>query len=86
MRGGAGRLGISRTEWLIEAGGIVDSIVELDMEGECTRLAEIWLDEESSGTTFSAGLRILAGSVFRGNFVLNLSTILADAVTSLRHR
>ena len=64
MIGGAGRLGIRRTELFIEAGGIVDSIVVLDMEGEWTCLAKILLDEESSETLFAAGLSTLAGSVF----------------------
>ena len=63
----------------------MESIVVFDMEGEWTCLAEIWSDEESSDTLLAAGLLNLAWSVLQGNLVLNLSTILANAVTSFRH-
>ena len=47
--------------------------------------AEIWSDEESSDTILAVGLWNLAWSVLQENLVLNLSRILADAVTSFRH-
>ena len=72
---GAAQLGIRRTELFIKFGGIVESIVVFEMEGEWTCLAEILSDEESSETLLEAGLRDLAGSVLRGNLVLNLSKI-----------
>ena len=86
MRCGAGQLGIRRTELFIEAGGIVDSIIVLDMEGGCTCLSKIWSSEESSENLFAAILRTLARYLFRGNAVLNLSRSLANARTSVRHR
>ena len=82
---GGAQFGIRRTAFSIEAGGTVESIVVFEMEGEWTCLAEIWSDEESSYTRLAAGLLTRAWSVFQGNLVLNLSTILADAVTSFRH-
>ena len=61
----------------------MDSIVVFEMEGEKTCLDEIWPDEESSDTILAEGLLNLAWSILRGNLVLNLSTILADALTSM---
>ena len=63
----------------------MESIVVFDMEGEWTCPAEIWSDEESSDNLLAAGLLNIAWSVLQGNLVLNLSTILANAVTSFRH-
>ena len=82
---GAERFGIRRTVLSIEVGGNVESIVVFEMEGEWTCLADIWLDEESSYTRVAAGLLNQDWYVFRGNLVLNQSTILADSVTSFRH-
>ena len=78
-------MGIRRNALSIEAGGTVESIVVFEMEGGWTCLDQIWSDEELSDTIFAAGLWTLAWSVLRGNLVLKLSTILADAVTSFRH-
>ena len=66
------------------AGGTVESIVVFEMEGEWTRLAETWSEEESSDTRLATGLFARAWSVILGNLVLNRSTILANAVTSFR--
>ena len=63
----------------------MESIVVFDMEGEGTCLADIWSDEESSDTLLAAGLWNLGWYELRGNLVLNLSTILADMVTSFRN-
>ena len=82
---GAARFGIRRTALFIEAGGTVEYIVVFEVKGECTCLAEIWFDEDLSDTSLAAGLLNRAWSVFRGNLVLKLYTILDDAVTSLRH-
>ena len=82
---GAARFGIRRTPLSIKSGGTVDSIVLFQMEGKWTCLAEIWLDEDSSDTPLAAGLLTLAWHVLRGNLVLNLSTILTNAVTSLQN-
>ena len=81
----AAQFGIRRTPLSIKAGGTVDSIVLFQMEGKWTCLAEIWLDEDSSDTPLAAGLLTLAWHVLRGNLVLNLSTILTNAVMSLRN-
>ena len=82
---GAERFGTRIIVLSIEAGGTVESIAVFEMEEEWTCLAEIWLDEESSDTCLAAGLLNQAWYVIRGNLVLNLSKILADAVTSFWH-
>ena len=69
----------------LASGGTMELIVVFEMEGGWTCLSEICSDEESSGTCLEVGLLNQAWYVFRGNLVLNLSTILANAVTSFRH-
>ena len=48
MSVGATRFDIMRTLFAMGAGGNVESIVELEMEGEWTRIAETWSEEYSS--------------------------------------
>ena len=66
------------------AGGTVESIVEFEMEGECTRLSDTLSEEESSDIRLATGLFARAWSVILGNLVLNRSTTFANAVTSYR--
>ena len=63
----------------------MESIIVFEMEGEWSCLAKIWSDEELSKTCLETGLLTQDWSIIRLNLVLNLSTILANAVTSLRH-
>ena len=55
---GATWFGISRTLFVMGAGGTVESSVEFDIEGEWTRLAETWSEDKLSGTLFANGLPV----------------------------
>ena len=49
---GATWFGIRRTLFTMEYGGTVESSVYFEIEGEWTRLADTWLENNSSGTLF----------------------------------
>ena len=53
---GATQFGISRTIFSMGAGDTVESIVEFEMEGEWTRIAKTWSEEESSDIGLETGL------------------------------
>ena len=55
------------------------------IDGECTHLAEVISDTDSSVALIAPGFagKVLEGAF--GNFTLNLSTTVADFVKSFRH-
>ena len=53
---GATRFGIRITLFSMGVGGTVESIVVFEMEGEWTRLAETWSEEELSDICLATGL------------------------------
>ena len=53
---GATQFGISRMVFAVGAGGTVESIVVFEIEGEWTRLAETWLEEEFFDIRLATGL------------------------------
>ena len=55
----------------------------LCIDGEWTHIAETWSEALSSETLFATGLLGRDWLVVLGNFLLNWSMIVADAVTSL---
>ena len=55
---GATWFGIRRTLFTMGCGGTVESSVEFEIEGEWNRLADTWLENNSSGTLFSIGLLV----------------------------
>ena len=61
---GAKRFGIRRTVFDMGAGGTMESIVVFAMEGEWTRLAETWSEEESSD------IRLETGFFYRAWYVI----------------
>ena len=81
---GATQFGIRRTLFAMGDGGTVEYIVVFEMEGEWTRLAKTWSEEESSNIRLATGLFARAWSIILGNLVLNRSTTLANAVTYFR--
>ena len=50
--------GINITLFLMGAGVTVESSVEFEIEGECTRLAETWSEDELLDTLFATGLLV----------------------------
>ena len=56
----------------------------LCIDGEWTRLAETWSEAVSSETRFATGLLGQDWSVILGNFLLNWSMVVADAMTSFQ--
>ena len=61
-------------------GGTVESIVEFEMEGGWTCLAETWLEDESSDIRLATGLFDRAWSFILGDLVLKRSTTFSNAV------
>ena len=51
-------LGIRRTFFSVGSGGTVESSVEFEIEGGCTRLAETWSEDEFLDTLFATGLLV----------------------------
>ena len=81
---GATRFGIRRTFFSMGSVGTVESSVEFEIEGGCTRLAETLPEEELSDTRFATGLLFWSWYVILGDLLLNISNTFADAVTSSR--
>ena len=73
-----------RKLFVMGAGGTVESMVEFEMGGEWTCLAETCLEEESSDIRLATDLCARYWSVILGNFLLNRSTTFTNAVKSLR--
>ena len=68
---GATQFGIRIIVFDMGAGGTVESIVVFEIDGEWTRLAETWSEEESYDIRLATGLFSRACYIILGNLVLN---------------
>ena len=82
---GATWFGIRRTLFSMGSDVTVESSVKFEIDGGWIRLAETYLEYKSSDTLFAAGLLVRSWSIILRNFLLTLSTIFTDAVTSFQY-